>query len=147
MEIPHNFLQNRKSALFFLNRKTIIVLLFPCSSQSIINLICVEMQIWLLPGALHQATSLNKSKRHGNTFGGDLTYRLRNFSIWLSRSGCFTLAISVRPYRSEPFPSELFPSRNFSVLIVPVSSHISQAMKSWRNLLCSLLVANVVKSN
>jgi len=40
-----------------------------------------------------------------------------------------------------------FRSRDFSVLVVPVSRHFGQAMKSCRNLICSLFNANVLKSN
>jgi len=47
----------------------------------------------------------------------------------------FGLADSVWPIRSEPFRS-----RDFSVLVVPVSRHFGQARKSCRNPICSLLM-------
>jgi len=53
--------------------------------------------------------------------------RVRDFSVW--------------PIRSEPFRSQ-----DFSVLVVLVSRHFRQAMKSCRNLICSLFYANVLKS-
>jgi len=43
----------------------------------------------------------------------------------------FGLADSVWSFRSEPFRS-----RDFSVLVVPVSRHFGLAIKSCRNLLC-----------
>jgi len=49
--------------------------------------------------------------------------------------------LSVCSIRSEPLRS-----RDFSVLVVPVSRHFGQAMKSRRNLICSLFNANVLKS-
>jgi len=52
----------------------------------------------------------------------------------------------VAEARYTSFRSELFSSRDFSVLVVPVSRHFGQAMKSCRNLICSLFNANVLKS-
>jgi len=60
-------------------------------------------------------------------FDSQLRLWVRNFSVW-------------------PIRSESFRSRDFSVLIVPVSRHFGQAMKSCRNLICSLFNANVLKS-
>jgi len=44
-------------------------------------------------------------------------------------------------FRPEPFQSQVF-----SVLVVLVWRHFGQAMKSCRNLVCSLFNANVLKS-
>ena len=47
--------------------------------------------------------------------------RVHDFSVW--------------PILSEPFRSESFRSQDVSVLVVPVSRHFGQAMKSCRNLI------------
>jgi len=59
----------------------------------------------------------------GESCGG----RVHEFSVW-------------------PIRSESFRSQDFSVLVVPVTRHFGQAMKSCRNLICSLFNANVLKS-
>jgi len=56
---------------------------------------------------------------------------MQNFSVTLSGTGLFGLAVSVR---------------GFSVMAVSVSRHFGHAMKSCRNLTCSLFNANLLKS-
>jgi len=59
--------------------------------------------------------------------GPHIEWRVRDFSVW--------------PIRSEPLRS-----RDFSVLVVPVSRHFAQTMKYCRNLICSLFNANILES-
>jgi len=58
--------------------------------------------------------------------------------VFLIGYAMFSLAVSLWPIRSEPIRSDPCRSRNFSVLVVLVSRYFSQAMKSCRNLMCSL---------
>jgi len=51
---------------------------------------------------------------------------------------------SVLPIRFKPLWSEPFRSRDLSVLVVSVSSHFDQNMKSCRNLTSSVFNANVL---
>ena len=53
---------------------------------------------------------------------------------------------STLNFRNRNFWSELFGSRDFSILVVMVSKHFGQAMKSCRNLACLLFNANLLQS-
>ena len=53
---------------------------------------------------------------------------------------------STLSFLNRTFRSELFGSRDFSILVVMVSKHFSQAMKSCRNLACLLFNANLLQS-
>jgi len=69
-----------------------------------------------------------------------LLWEKRVILTWVSLCQC------TLNFRNRTFRSELFGSLDFSILIVTVSKHFGQAMKSCRNLACSLFNANLLQS-
>ena len=61
--------------------------------------------------------------------------------LTLGDTQLFSLTDSVKTFQSEPFRSQ-----NFSVLVFLVSRHVGEAMKSWRNLICSLFNAYILNT-